>query len=294
MITASHLTVYYGQHPALLDVSLKLQASQVVGLLGQNGAGKTTLLKTLARLNEPGSGHVEHHAACAFLPETPPVYGHLSVREHLEHCAHVQGIQRAQVPRRVAQAMEWGHLTDHADVLAGALSHGYTKRLGLAQCLLQPPEVLLLDEPLLGLDPTQVHHMKSLLADLAERGCAVVISSHMLRHVQDICQRALILHEGQLVADQPVEAPRQGTQRFQMSVQAHHDPQALVEALTQAGATDIEHDEEDQGLRARFLLEPQARARACRNVVEAGLGLTSMAACPTDLEALFLSLTAPQ
>ena len=291
MIRADHLTVYYGQHPALLAVSLELEASQVVGLLGQNGAGKTTLLKTLARLSEPGSGHVEHRGTCSFLPETPPIYEHLSVEEHLTYCAQIAALERAIIPQRVQRSLEWGKLEDHRSTPTRALSHGYRKRLGLAQCLLHDPDVLLLDEPLSGLDPTQVHHMKHLMGDLAKQGRAVVISSHMLGHVQQVCQRALILHQGRLVADERVHRAQDGRARLRVSVDAPASPPQVRQVLSDAGAQDIDIDEDAHGLRARFTLAPQGRAEISRALVEAGLGLTSMAACPTDLETLFLSLT---
>lgn len=283
--------MYYGQHPALLDVSLRLEASQVVGLLGQNGAGKTTLLKTLARLSEPGSGHVEHDGTCSFLPETPPIYANLSVEEHLTYCANISGIERASIAQRVQRSLTWGQLDDHRHTPTHALSHGYRKRLGLAQCLLHDPDVLLLDEPLSGLDPTQVHHMKQLMSDLAEQGRTVVISSHMLGHVQEVCQRALILHQGKLVADEHVHHTQDGLERLSISVELEASSQRLHDVLQSAGAQHIEVEQDKGSTHARFTLPTKARAETARAVVEAGLGLTSMMQCPTDLETLFLSLT---
>lgn len=213
-VQVSHLVKVYGAQRAVDDVTFEARAGEVLGFLGPNGAGKTTTMKIITGFLPATSGEVkvcgydvvvqpmEARACVGYLPEHNPLYRDMYVREYL---AFVAGIHRLpNVRARVDEMVERTGLTSHRHKRIVELSKGYRQRVGLAQAMLHDPQVLILDEPTSGLDPNQIVEIRQLIKDLG-REKTVILSTHILAEVEAICQRAIIIHRGRLVADGSIE-----------------------------------------------------------------------------------------
>ena len=211
MIQVDHLTKRYGPITAIQDVSFSVERGAIVGFLGPNGAGKSTTMKILSGFM-PATGGVaqvagydvfrqslEMRRRIGYLPENAPLYADLSVRTYLDFVAEVKGVARASRKARVAEVMERCFVTDMGQRLIGKLSKGYRQRVGLAQALLGDPEVLILDEPTIGLDPRQIAEIRALIRSLAGQH-TVILSTHILPEVQMVCDRVIIINRGRIVA----------------------------------------------------------------------------------------------
>ncbi|UEX78258.1 ABC transporter ATP-binding protein [Spiribacter halobius] len=207
LLRAEGLSVRYGRQVALREVSLSLRRGEVVGLLGANGAGKSTALAVLAGLQVPRSGRLwldgrvaiprALRARSGLLPHRPPLHPELTVRQAVAHAAAVAGVPRRERADAVTDTLARCDLATVHARRAGNLSQGYRQRLGLALALVHRPEVLLLDEPTVGLDPRQLARFRALVRELAA-GHAILLSSHALAEVRRTCDRVLVLHEGRL------------------------------------------------------------------------------------------------
>ena len=210
MIELEHVTKRYGSIPALRDVSLHVPRGQTVGLLGRNGAGKTTALNLMAGYFPPTEGRVRiggkdmltDPRTCkrtiGYLPEKPPLYDEMTVEDYLAFVSELREVVRKANRAHVAEIIGLCALTDVRQRLIGHLSKGYRQRVGIAQALCGAPEVLILDEPTVGLDPKQTAEMRELIRRLGEEH-TVVFSSHILSEVQQLCSRVIILNEGKAV-----------------------------------------------------------------------------------------------
>ena len=211
MIEVSHLTKQYGNHLAVDDVSFTVADGQICGLLGPNGAGKSTIMNILTGYLSATSGQVtvaghplpeEADAAKAcvgYLPEQPPLYPEMTVAEYLDFAAELKGVKKADRPAQVQSAARRTGLEDVLPRLIRSLSKGYRQRVGVAQALLGSPQLIILDEPTVGLDPAQVIELRHLIRELG-RTHTVILSSHILSEVQAVCQQILILSKGHLAA----------------------------------------------------------------------------------------------
>jgi ABC-2 type transport system ATP-binding protein len=230
MIQVEQLTRRYGELVAVDDVSFDIGDGEVVGLLGHNGAGKTTIMKMLTGFLEPTSGSIRVdrleigrdtraiQARIGYLPENCPLYPEMSVIDYLDYQASLHGLAAERRPRAIARAIHRTALEDRAVHAIQTLSRGYRQRVGVAQAILHEPDIVILDEPTNGLDPTQILHMRELIRELA-RTATVMVSTHILQEVQAVCDRVLILRTGRLVVDERLDDLRQGT-RLLVSVDA--------------------------------------------------------------------------
>lgn len=212
MIQVQNLTKTYGSIQALHDVSFSIEAGEIVGLLGPNGAGKTTTIKTLTGYLQPGGGDVridgldvltqprEVQAQIGYLPESAPLYPELSVQGYLKMMADLRDIPKADVVSCISDAVRAVNLDEHLARPIGELSKGFRQRVGLAQAILHRPQLLILDEPTVGLDPTQIVEIRSLIRRLAENS-TILFSTHILSEVEALCDRVIILINGQIKAD---------------------------------------------------------------------------------------------
>jgi ABC-2 type transport system ATP-binding protein len=220
MIRAVQLTKSYGPIEALREVSFEIAAGEIVGLLGPNGAGKTTMLKILTGYLQPDGGSVEvdgldvltHprevQARIGYLAENAPLYPDLSVQSYLKMMADLRQVPRDQQMLRISEAVYATGLQDQLTRPIGELSKGYRQRVGLAQAILHRPKLLILDEPTVGLDPTQIVEIRHLIRRLADRPAdseglhsTVLFSTHILSEVEALCDRAIILINGQVKTD---------------------------------------------------------------------------------------------
>lgn len=211
MIEVSHLTKRYGRRPAVEDVSFTVSDGRICGLLGPNGAGKSTIMNILTGCLSATEGQVtvaghplpeEADAAKAcvgYLPEQPPLYPEMTVQEYLLFAAELKKVPKAQRGEQVQQAARRTGLEEVLSRLIRSLSKGYRQRVGIAQALLGSPQLIILDEPTVGLDPAQVIEIRKLIRELGQSH-TVILSSHILSEVQAVCQQILILSKGHLVA----------------------------------------------------------------------------------------------
>jgi ABC-2 type transport system ATP-binding protein len=212
MITIQNLTRNYGDLVAVDDVSLEIQRGEIVGLLGHNGAGKTTVMKILTGYLEPSSGNVSVggfdvlaertrvQELIGYLPENAPVYPEMLVQEYLRMIGELRGIERGELDDSIREAVLATDLQERILDPIGTLSKGYRQRVGLAQAILHRPDVLVFDEPTNGLDPVQIQAIRDLIVRLGERS-TIILSTHILQEVEAVCDRVLVMIEGQLAAD---------------------------------------------------------------------------------------------
>ena len=212
MIDVTDLTKSYGPVEALRGVTFHIAPGEIVGLLGPNGAGKTTTIKILTGYLQPDDGTVyvndldvlthtrEVQAQIGYLPESAPLYPELSVQAYLQMMAELRQVPEEEQLARLSEAIYATGLADHLTRPIGHLSKGYRQRVGLAQAILHRPRMLILDEPTLGLDPTQIVEIRRLIRRLAEHS-TVLFSTHILSEVEALCDRVIILMNGQIRAD---------------------------------------------------------------------------------------------
>jgi ABC-2 type transport system ATP-binding protein len=215
VIEASGLQKLYGDLAAVQDLSFEVRPGEVVGLVGPNGAGKTTTLHCLAGITVPTRGRVRvaghdlatdpvaAKAALAFVPDEPHLFEYLTVEEHLRFVARLYRV--ADVDRRIPPVLRELELEGRHGSLPEELSRGMKQKLAIACALIHDPKALLLDEPLTGLDPVGIRRMKATILDHARAGAAVILSSHLLHLVEEICTRVLIMRRGQVVAFGTIE-----------------------------------------------------------------------------------------
>ena len=215
MIELCNVTKRYGTVEAVSGLSFSAPDGQIVGLLGQNGAGKTTTLNMLTGYFPPTSGEVrvdgmdmlQDPRACkrhiGYLPEKPPLYDEMTVTAYLKFVCKLREVKREAIAQHVQHITATCGLTEVAGRLVGHLSKGYRQRVGIAQALCGDPDVLVLDEPTVGLDPKQVREIRELIRQLGKTH-TVIFSSHLLPEIQQLCDRVVILHKGKLVREAPM------------------------------------------------------------------------------------------
>lgn len=249
MIKVGNLHKSYGSVKALNDVSFSIQSEEIVGLLGPNGAGKTTLIKILTGYLQPDAGQVEidgldvfssHHAVqsiIGYLPENAPLYPELSVQSYLKMMADLRQISPDEKLQRISDAVHAVGLEDYLTRPIAHLSKGYRQRVGLAQAILHRPKILILDEPTIGLDPTQIVQIRNLLKQLA-RHSTVLFSTHILPEVEVLCDRVLVIMNGEMRADARLEELANTTATILVLEKDSQDVQAVLQALPQVEAVE--------------------------------------------------------
>lgn len=220
MIQVENLTRRYGDFTAVDKVSFSVAPGEVVGLLGHNGAGKTTIMKMLTGYLEPTEGQITVdgleidkdtsaiQARIGYLPENCPVWPEMTVIEFLSYQAALHHIPEADRDRAIARAIRRTDIGNKATSTIQTLSRGYRQRVGVAQAILHDPKIVILDEPTNGLDPTQIHQMRSLIRELAKTS-TVMVSTHILQEVQAVCERVMIMRSGHLVVDKRLDELRE-------------------------------------------------------------------------------------
>ena len=292
-VSTQRLTKMYDGHAAVDAVSLTVRRGEVYGFLGPNGAGKTTTLRMLLGLVRPTSGTATVLGRRAGTPagigrigslvEGPGFYPYLSGRDNLRVLARYRGVDDG----RVEDALERVDLAARGRDRFRTYSLGMKQRLGVAAALLGDPELLILDEPTNGLDPAGVGDMRRLVAELAAAGRTVLLSSHLLGEVQEVCDRVGVISRGRLVTEAPVSELRGGGQ---LLVRADPVDVALAVAMRLAGDDAV--TVVDGALRLR--VGPQQAARLTRALVEAGADVHEIRSTERSLEEVFFEMTAPE
>lgn len=305
MIEVEALTRYYGQHCALEDVSFSIDERAIVGFLGLNGAGKSTLFQILSGLLLPSAGRVTVGGVDAveapdslrgrigYLPEEPPLYEEMRVDDFLEWCGEIKGCSRSEVEDRLPEVAEVCDIADMTDRLIETLSHGYRKRVGIAQAIIHDPELVILDEPISGLDPVQIVEMRDVLERLREER-TVLVSSHILSEISQTCDRVLVLHEGRLVADgtEAELAERIGA-ASRLTLELRGDAAAIDSVFSRhETARDWSRTSEaDDVGEYEVELTSDDREALVEAFVDAGVGVRALEETETELEQAFLGVT---
>lgn len=249
MIEVENLTKDYGSFQALRDITFSVERGEILGFLGPNGAGKTTTMRIITGFIPATSGSVrvagfdvadkslEARKHLGYLPETVPLYTELTPTEYLDFRARITGAHNSRERKaRIAEVMDRLNITDVAHKQIGALSRGYRQRVGLAQAMLHNPDVLILDEPTVGLDPVQITGVRELIRELG-RDHTVILSTHILAEVSMVCDRVVIINRGRLVAlDTPVQLAATANEAQTVHLEVAGSPVGVLTALRTAAS----------------------------------------------------------
>ncbi|HEY3138913.1 MAG TPA: ABC transporter ATP-binding protein [Blastocatellia bacterium] len=308
MIEVDHLTKSYGKNLAVNDISFTVGKGEILGFLGPNGAGKTTTMRILTGYLPATSGSariagfdvfeqsMEVRKRIGYLPENPPLYTDMNVSGYLEFVGRIKGVQGADLSKQVDRAMELSNLTQKKNELIKRLSRGFRQRVGIAQAIVHNPDVVILDEPTVGLDPKQIIEVRKLIKGLAGEH-TIILSTHILPEASQTCDRVVIINKGRIAAvDTPENLTTQlkGAERVQMEVKGEEEP--LREAIEQVeGVTklDVSTLDSSQHLKAIVESEPgiDLRGKLAAAVIAKGLELFELRAVSLSLEDIFLQLT---
>jgi ABC-2 type transport system ATP-binding protein len=307
LIEVEHLVKSYGQARAVNDISFKVEKGEILGFLGPNGAGKTTTMRILTGYLPATGGtariagfdvfeqSMEVRKRIGYLPETPPLYPDMTVSAYLTFVAQIKGVASAEIPNRVAEAMRMATVAERKDELIKRLSRGFKQRVGIAQAIVHNPDVIILDEPTVGLDPNQIKEVRSLIKNLAGQH-TIILSTHILPEVEMTCDRVVIINKGRIVAvdtTQNLTSQLKGGERVRIQVKG--SAENLRDSITPIkGVKKVDvQSNADNLVTAEIESESgeDLRAQIASRVVNKGLDLLEMRAISLSLEDIFMQLT---
>ena len=306
IIEADNLTHYYGPQPAIENVDFKVKRGEILGFLGPNGAGKTTTMRILTGYMPPTRGNVEidgmdivkDSLECrkkiGYLPETVPLHTDMTVKNYLTFMGSLRGMSRRSINDQINNVIEICRLQDYYTTIVGKLSKGYRQRVGIAQAILHEPEILVMDEPTIGIDPIQVVETRRLIQDIGKQQ-TVVLSSHILPEVSMVCGRVLIINQGQIVAEDTPDnlATRlQATQQILVEISTTSKKiQPILENIE--GVTDVRRRRNTDNITFEITVADgyDVRDEISKIIIENDCSLLSMQLNSMSLEQIFLKLT---
>ena len=302
MIRVQNLTKYYGERLAVDNISFNIGKGEIVGLLGPNASGKTTTMRILTGYLMPTRGDayiaecnmatdsLEGRKHIGYMPESIPLYTDMKVRDYLDFFGRLRGIEPDRIKKRINDVVDLCHLEEYIDVILGKLSRGFRQRVGLAQAIIHNPDVLILDEPTIGIDPIQVAQTRNLIKELGKEH-TVLISTHILPEVSIICERVIIIHRGRIVAEDNIEnlsAVLRGSRRIKVEVKGPADK--IADALRRVpGVKRVAREGSYYIIESPSEVDP--RARITESMVKNGWQLLSAESVEMTLEEIFLQLT---
>jgi ABC-2 type transport system ATP-binding protein len=301
MIQVNGLTKDYGARRAIDNLTFDAEQGEIVGFLGPNGAGKTTTMRILTGYMPPSDGNaivagydivdesLEVRKRVGYLPETVPLYNDMTALEYLKFMADLRKIPNSQ--ERAYETLESVNLSERANGYIGNFSKGMRQRIGLAQALIHRPEVLILDEPTIGLDPAQVVEIRNVIREIG-KDRTVLLSTHILSEAQQICDRVLIINKGKIVAEDTPENLQSrlvGSERVVLRVRGETDGLAARIGRVK-GAKDVEA-KQDGSVEFEFSAGEDIRPQVAKAVIQAGFDLLEMRSVGLSLEEIFLELT---
>lgn len=307
MVEVKNLTKYYGNFLAIEGVSFEVKKGEIVGFLGPNGAGKTTTMRIITGFLPPSSGTAavagydlvdksrQARAHIGYLPETVPLYTDMTVEGYLSFMGTIRGMSPKRIKARIADVIDSCRLGDYRKSDIGKLSKGFRQRVGIAQAVLHEPDVLILDEPTIGIDPIQVVETRALIKDLAGTH-TVILSTHILPEVSMLCSRVLIINEGLIVAeDTPKELANrlQGVERLEVEIQGPRtevmEVLEKIRGVLEVACSPNGSDHNVYKIQARRGLD--LRPTVSRAVISNGWSLLNLQLVSMSLEEIFLKLT---
>ncbi len=305
MIEVRNLSKHYGGRRAVQDISFSIAEGEIVGFLGPNGAGKTTTLRVLTCYHPATSGGAtvagydvlteskQVRRVLGYLPETTPLYPEMRVREYLHFRGKLHGLARAERGRAIERVTERCWLSEVIGRPIGQLSKGYRQRVGLADALLHNPKVLVLDEPTVGLDPTQIRETRGLIRGLAEDH-TVLLSSHILPEVEATCERIIVIHRGRIVASGATSELRERVaEGARIVLECKAPAQEAHAALQQTpGVSDVRTEAVNGWTRVTLSTTGDAREAAAQAVISRGWALRELRRDAATLEEFFVRIVA--
>jgi len=301
LISVQELSRFYGQQKAIENVSFNVHRGEILGFLGPNGAGKSTTMQIICGVLAANHGSVsiaghDIHGAprlakkhIGFLPEQPPLYNDLTVNEYLDYAAKLRGIKKDDLTNAINLSKERCGLESVGSRLIQNLSKGYKQRVGIAQAIIHSPSVIILDEPTSGLDPIQIREIRELMRELGEDH-SVILSTHILSEIQSLCDRVLIINQGAIVLDQPLDQLENNSDKPGSIEIGLRNPPALEELLGIEGVASVESINEDT-LRINFNPDANKTDAIVEKAVSDNWGLFKLNPGDTSLEAIFMRLT---
>ena len=302
MIVAKSLSKNYGNRKAISDVSFHIKKGEILGFLGPNGAGKTTTMKILTGCLAPSQGEVLiggillseqpilAKKKIGYLPEQPPVYTDMFVEDYLKYVAHLKQCDRLKINSLVGSAMEKSGVTSVKKRLIQNLSKGFKQRVGLAQALVSDPEVLILDEPTVGLDPKQVVEIRKLLSQLKGQH-TIILSTHILPEVQISCERVIIINEGKIVTENSLEGLSEAmSAKRQLILRVNRVSDSLINKL-QSIAGVVSAKQKNSVVELNVSADKSVNEKVAEVVVFEKSGLLEMKEVGFNLEDVFIKLT---
>ena len=308
MIEVRNLTKKYGDHFAVQDISFSLEKGKIYGLLGPNGAGKSTTMNIMTGYIAATSGEViieghdifkeaeEAKKHIGYLPEIPPLYMDMTVWEYLFTVADLKGVPKSERKSMIGDVMEKVMITNMKDRLIKNLSKGYKQRVGIAQTLIGDPDIIILDEPTVGLDPKQIIEIRTLIKQLGEDH-TVLISSHILSEIGAVCDHVVIINKGHLVVSDSTENLEKlfkGQDILCLSAQGELEKiQNILREFPALSIADMKEAEEAETYRFQLKVQDQAdyRKQLFFRFAEAGIPLLEISRAGMSLEDIFLEIT---
>lgn len=306
LVRATGLNRVYGNHHAVINVDLVLRKGEVLGLLGPNGAGKSTTMQMLTGNIAPTSGEIKINgvdlldnpqqakASIGYLPEQPPVYRDMTALEYLSYCGALRDIPKSARHNAIQTALQRCSLGDVANKLIGNLSKGFQQRVGIAQAILHSPEVIILDEPTVGLDPIQINEIRDLIRELGNDH-SVILSTHILPEVQAVCDRVQIINQGETVFSDTFEklAKRQSVPTLMVDFNTSLNHQESLETLQKLTGIEsvelVETSNSNQRFEIKF--KDKLNASAVANLAsQQGWQLNELTPQSETLEQIFMNL----
>jgi len=302
MIRVKNLTKYYGKRLAVDNISFNVEKGEIVGFLGPNAAGKTTTMRILTGFLAPTRGEawvagynlmthsLEARQHIGYFAESVPLYTDMTVRSYLEFLARLRGLDENRVKTRIEDVMEICHLEEYIDVIIGKLSKGFRQRVGVAQTIIHEPDVLIMDEPTIGIDPIQVAMTRQLIKELSKES-TILLSTHILPEVSMTCERVIIIHEGKIVAEDRIESLSSlvaGSKRIRLEIEG--PSKKVAESLRQIkGVLRVRYD--DSHYIVEYPAKQDLRSKITEAIIKGGWTLLSMESMEMSLEDVFLKLT---
>jgi ABC-2 type transport system ATP-binding protein len=297
----------YGQARAVNDISFKVEKGEILGFLGPNGAGKTTTMRILTGYLPATSGtariagfdvfdqSMEVRKRIGYLPETPPLYPEMSVSAYLAFVSRIKGVPAGEIAKRIEDAMRMANITDKKDELIKRLSRGYKQRVGIAQAIVHNPDVIILDEPTVGLDPNQIKEVRGLIKNLAGQH-TIILSTHILPEVEMTCNRVVIINNGRIAAIDTTEnltTQLKGGERVKLLVKGDEAKlRGSLESLAGVNKVELENDGQGQiGAMVESVQGLDLRAPIASRLVNGGFELLELRAVNLRLEDVFMQLT---
>jgi ABC-2 type transport system ATP-binding protein len=301
MIEVRSVSKFFGSKKAVRDLSFKIHEGEIVGLLGLNGAGKSTVLKILGCFLDPSMGDAlvggfsvtedpqSVRRLIGYLPDKPPLYEEMKTRDYLQFVARLKNVSSSNIASYVEEALQKTNLQEVTDYRLGELSHGFQQRVGIAQALVHKPKILILDEPINGLDPVQIIEMRDLILSL--RGAhTVVLSSHILSEITRTCDRILVIDRGQLVAEGSEDQLRgKASQTLAIDVEVREVSENLINKIKMLPSVKQVDGQLGSG-KISLLCTDDIRSLVAKTIIDSGGELLALRRKDAELETLFLKL----